>query len=106
MRISDWSSDVCSSDLGLDTDSEIRMLRAARRLGELRDVQVATTFLGAHALPPDYAGDVDAYIAHVVDALLPEVVRLDLADAVDAFCETIGFTAAQTERLFAAAQAR
>src|SRR3546814_6760776 len=79
------------------------MLRAARRLGELRDVQVATTFLGAHALPPDYAGDADAYIAHVVDAMLPEVVRLDLADAVDAFCETIGFTAAQTERLFEAA---
>src|SRR3546814_15409234 len=53
------------SGYGLDTDSEIRMLRAARRLGELRDVQVATTFLGAHALPPDYAGDADAYIAHV-----------------------------------------
>src|SRR3546814_20299978 len=79
------------------------MLRAARRLGELRDVQVATTFLGAHALPPAYAGDADAYIAHVVDAMLPEVVRLDLAAAVDAFCETIGFTAAQTERVFEAA---
>ncbi|MBB5705981.1 imidazolonepropionase [Sphingopyxis panaciterrulae] len=91
------------SGYGLDTDSEIRMLRAARRLGEVRDVRVSTTFLGAHALPPDYEGDADAYIAHVVDAMLPEVARLGLADAVDAFCETIGFTAAQTGRLFEAA---
>src|SRR3546814_4450501 len=86
------------SGYGLDTDSEIRMLRAARRLGEVRDVRVSTTFLGAHALPPDYECDADAYIAHVVDAMLPAVARLGLADAVDAFCETIRFTAAQTDR--------
>ena len=92
------------SGYGLDADSEIRMLRAARRLGEERAVRVATTFLGAHALPPEYAGDADAYIAAVADTMLPEVARLGLADAVDAFCENIGFTAAQTERVFAAAK--
>jgi len=92
------------SGYGLDTPSEIRMLRAARRLGEVRDVRVATSFLGAHALPPEYAGDADAYVAHVADAVLPEVARLGLADAVDAFCEGIGFSAAQTERVFEAAK--
>src|SRR3546814_18026072 len=91
------------SSYGLDTDSEIRMLRAARRLGEVRDVRVSTTFLGAHALPPDYEGDADAYIAHVVDAMPPQVARLGLADAVDAFCETSGLTAAPTGRLLESA---
>lgn len=92
------------SGYGLDTPSEIRMLRAARRLGDERDIRVATTFLGAHALPPEYAGDADAYIAHVADAMLPEVAQAALADAVDAFCEGIGFSAAQTERVFEAAK--
>ncbi|WOF45284.1 imidazolonepropionase [Sphingopyxis indica] len=92
------------SGYGLDTPSEIRMLRAARRLGEARDVRIAATFLGAHALPPEYAGDADAYVAHVADAMLPEVARLGLADAVDAFCESIGFSAAQTEHVFEAAK--
>lgn len=92
------------SGYGLDTASEVRMLRAARRLGTERPVQIATTFLGAHALPPEYAGDADGYIAMLVDEMLPEVARLGLADAVDAFCEGIGFTPAQTERVFAAAK--
>ncbi len=92
------------SGYGLDTASEIRMLRAARRLGSERPVRVATTFLGAHALPPEYAGDADGYIAMLTDMMLPEVARLGLADAVDAFCEGIGFSAAQTERVFDAAQ--
>lgn len=91
------------SGYGLDTASEIRMLRAARRLGEERSVRIATTFLGAHALPPEHAGDPDAYIASIVDTMLPEIARLGLADAVDAFCESIGFTAAQTQRVFDAA---
>lgn len=90
------------SGYGLDTDSEIRMLRAARRLGSERPVRVATTFLGAHALPPEYANDADGYIALVADTMLPQVVGL--ADAVDAFCESIGFTPAQTERVFESAQ--
>lgn len=92
------------SGYGLDTASEVRMLRAARRLGTERPVEIATTFLGAHALPPEYAGDADGYIAMLVDEMLPEVARLGLADAVDAFCEGIGFTPAQTERVFAAAK--
>ncbi|GLK44656.1 MULTISPECIES: imidazolonepropionase [Novosphingobium] len=91
------------SGYGLDRDSEIRMLRAARRLGEERAVSIATTFLGAHALPPEFAGDADVYIALLCDEVLPEVAALGLADAVDAFCEGIGFTPAQTERMFAAA---
>lgn len=92
------------SGYGLDTASEVRMLRAARRLGTERPVEIATTFLGAHALPPEYAGDADGYIAMLVDEMLPEVARLGLADAVDAFCEGIGFTPAQTERVFEAAK--
>lgn len=90
------------SGYGLDTDSEIRMLRAARRLGSERPVRIATTFLGAHALPPEYAGDADGYIALVADTMLPQIVGL--ADAVDAFCEGIGFTPAQTERVFESAR--
>lgn len=92
------------SGYGLDTDSEIRMLRAARRLGEERPVTITPTFLGAHALPPEYAGDADAYIDAVANEILPEIARLGLADAVDAFCETIGFTPEQTARVFDAAK--
>lgn len=93
------------SGYGLDTDCELRMLRAARRLGTERPLSVVTTFLGAHALPPEYAGDADSYIAMIADTMLPEVARLGLADAVDAFCEGIGFTPAQTTRVFEAAKA-
>lgn len=92
------------SGYGLDTSCEIRMLSAARRLGKERSVRIATTFLGAHALPPEYTGDADGYIAMIVDTMLPEIARLGLADAVDAFCEDIGFTAAQTQRVFDAAR--
>ncbi len=91
------------SGYGLNTDSEIRMLRAARRLGEVRPVRVAATFLGAHALPPEHADDADEYIARVANEMIPEIARLGLADAVDAFCEGIGFTAEQTARVFDAA---
>jgi imidazolonepropionase len=91
------------SGYGLDRDSELRMLRAARRLGETRPVSIATTFLGAHALPPEYANDADGYIDMLCDEVLPRVAALGLADAVDAFCEGIGFSVEQTERMFAAA---
>lgn len=91
------------SGYGLETETEMRMLWAARRLGELRPVRVRTTFLGAHALPPEFAGDADGYIDHICSFMLPTVARAGLADAVDAFCEGIGFTAEQTARLFSAA---
>lgn len=90
------------SGYGLDTDTEVRMLRAARRLGTERPVRIASTFLGAHALPPEYADNADGYIAMVADKMLPQV--LGLADAVDAFCEGIGFDLVQTERVFQAAK--
>ncbi len=91
------------SGYGLDAESEIRMLRAARRLGAERPVRIETTFMGAHALPPEYAGDADGYVAMLCDDLLPQVAASGLADAVDAFCEGIGFTPEQTRRVFEAA---
>jgi imidazolonepropionase len=93
------------SGYGLDRDSELKSLRAARRLGEVRPLSVSTTFLGAHALPPEAKGDKDAYIAAVCDDMLPAVAAAGLADSVDAFCETIGFTPAQVARVFQAAKA-
>jgi imidazolonepropionase len=93
------------SGYGLERETELRMLRAARRLGRERSVNITTTFLGAHALPPEYAGDADGYVAAVCDEMLPAVAAEGLADAVDAFCEGIGFTPAQTARVFEAAHA-
>ncbi len=92
------------SGYGLDVDTEIKQLRVARAIAEQAGVNLRTTFLGAHALPPEYAGEPDKYIAFVCDEALPAVAAAGLADAVDAFCETIGFNAAQTERIFAAAR--
>jgi imidazolonepropionase len=88
------------SGYGLDVATELRLLRIARRLGELLPITVRTTFLGAHAIPPEYAGDADAYVTMLCDELLPRVAAEGLADAVDAFCETIAFSPAQTERVF------
>jgi imidazolonepropionase len=93
------------SGYGLDTESEMRTLAAARRLAERLPVTVRTTCLAAHALPPEYAGRADAYIDLVCEEILPRVAEAGLADAVDAFCERIAFNAAQTERVFAAATA-
>jgi imidazolonepropionase len=93
------------SGYGLDIASELAMLRAARRIGRERPLGVATTFLGAHALPPEYADNADGYVAMVADEMLPAIAQAGLADAVDAFCEGIGFSPAQTERVFAAARA-
>lgn len=91
------------SGYGLDTASEVKSLRVARRLGRDLPLTVATTFLGAHALPPEYADRSDAFIDAVVSDMMPAVAREGLADAVDAFCEGIGFTPAQVERVFQAA---
>ena len=88
------------SGYGLDLENEAKMLRAARTLGEMRKVSVVRTFLGAHALPPEANGDKDRYIDQVCREQLPEIARLRLADAVDGFCDTIGFTVEQTARVF------
>jgi imidazolonepropionase len=93
------------SGYGLDLATERKMLRAARALGEQRDVRVSKTFLGAHAVPPEFAGRADDYITEVCEAMLPAIASEGLADSVDAFCEGIGFSAEQTERVFAAAKA-
>lgn len=92
------------SGYGLDLDTEIRMLEAARELGRLYPVTVRTTFLGAHALPPEYAGRADDYIDFVCRTVMPEMKSKGLADAVDAFCETIGFTKDQTRKVFETAK--
>lgn len=92
------------SGYGLDLASEAKMLRAARRIGRERPLRVSTTFLGAHALPPEYADDPDGYIDLIASEMLPAIAQEGLADAVDAFCEGIGFSPAQTQRVFAAAQ--
>jgi imidazolonepropionase len=93
------------SGYGLDLPSELGMLRAARRLGETRPVSITTTFLGAHALPPEANGDKDAFITQLCDEVLPAVTRQKLADAVDGFCEGIAFSPAQISKMFAAAKA-
>jgi imidazolonepropionase len=92
------------SGYGLDLDSEEAMLRAARRIAELMPVRVASTFLGAHALPPEFAGRPDDYIGHLCATVLPALAGQGLVDAVDGFCERIGFSNAQVERVFDAAQ--
>ena len=92
------------SGYGLDLASEQRMLRAARRIGDTLPVRVATTFLGAHALPPEFAGRPDDYVNEVCERMLPALAADGLVDAVDAFCERIGFSHDQTARVFAAAR--
>lgn len=91
------------SGYGLDFDNERKMLRVARLVGEQLGIGVRTTFLGAHALPPEYAGNADGYIDAVVD-WLPRLHAEGLVDAVDAFCERIGFSFEQTRRVFVAAR--
>ena len=92
------------SGYGLDFDNERKMLRVARRIGDALGITVRTTYLAAHALPPEFAHDPDGYIEAVVQ-WLPRVHEEGLVDAVDAFCEGIGFTPAQTRRVFDAARA-
>ncbi|WP_448101839.1 imidazolonepropionase [Luteibacter jiangsuensis] len=93
------------SGYGLEPDAERRMLRAARRIGEELGIDVRTSFLGLHALPPEYAGRRNDYVSLVCDIMLPSLAAEELVDAVDAFCEGIGFTAEETERLFKKAAA-
>ncbi|MET0194311.1 MAG: imidazolonepropionase [Hyphomicrobiaceae bacterium] len=92
------------SGYGLDTETEARQLRAARTLAKQRPISVATTFLGAHALPPEADGDKDVYIARLCAQMLPAIAAEGLADAVDAFMEGIAFSGAQTARVFEVAK--
>lgn len=105
-RLAQWEREGATvievkSGYGLDHDTELRMLGAARRL---QGLEVRTTFLGAHALPPEYKGRADDYIDLVCD-VLEEGARQGLIDAVDAFCERIAFTPRQTRRVFEKARA-
>ena len=93
------------SGYGLDRDSELRMLRVARRIGDTLGIGIRTTLLSAHALPPEYVGRADDYIDLVCNDIIPAAAQAGLADAVDAFCEKIAFTPAQTRRVFEAARA-
>lgn len=88
------------SGYGLDLDNELKMLRVAQRIGEITGLTVIKTFLGAHALPPEFAGRQADYVRHVCDDMLPAVANAKLADAVDVFCERIAFTEEQTRRIF------
>jgi len=92
------------SGYGLTVDDELKQLRAARRLAQMRPVDVRTTLLGAHALPPEYEGRQADYVALVANELIPRAAKEKLADAVDAFCEKIAFTPAETETVFASAK--
>ncbi len=92
------------SGYGLNLDSELKMLKVARRLGETLPIKVSTCLLGAHALPPEFAGRSDDYISWVCDQLIPAAVEHKLADAVDVFCEGIGFSTEQSERVYRAGQ--
>ncbi|MGA9796415.1 MAG: imidazolonepropionase [Rhizomicrobium sp.] len=91
------------SGYGLSLADELKMLRAAKALAAKRKVRVVTTFLGAHALPPEANGDKDKYVALVCNEMIPAVAREKLADAVDAFCENIAFSPEQTAHVFEAA---
>ena len=93
------------SGYGLDLDTEMRMLRVARRLGDTLPVTVMPTYLGAHALPPEFHGRSDDYIEFICRKVLPRVADQGLAMAVDAFCETIGFSVPQVRRVFETAEA-
>ena len=92
------------SGYGLDLENERKMLRVARRIGQLLGISVRTTYLAAHALPPEYRDNADGYVDALID-WLPQLHAEGLVDAVDAFCESIGFSPAQTRRLFEAARA-
>ncbi|WP_339855030.1 imidazolonepropionase [uncultured Nisaea sp.] len=92
------------SGYGLDIETELRMLRAARRIGKERPVRVRTSFLGAHAVPAEYKDRADAYIDKICLPALTKAAEEGLVDAVDGFCEGIAFSPAQIERVFKRAQ--
>ena len=92
------------SGYGLDRDTEMKMLKVARELSQWRPVDVVTTYLGAHALPPEFKDDRTGYLDLVCTQVLPAVAKAKLADAVDAFCEGIAFSVDETRRVFEVAK--
>ncbi len=92
------------SGYGLSVADEMKMLEAARDLGKSRAIGIAATFLGAHALPPEFAGRADDYISLICDEMIPAIAQAGLADAVDGFCENIAFSPAQIRRVFETAR--
>jgi len=92
------------SGYGLDVENELKMLSAARKMGLNKNIDVIPTFLGAHALPPEFADDSEGYIDLIINQMLPKVAELKLANVVDGFCETIGFSHHEIERVFKAAR--
>jgi imidazolonepropionase len=92
------------SGYGLDLDAERKSLTVARRLAKRRNVAIRATFLGAHALPPEYANKRGAYVDYIADTMIPTLANEGLIDAVDGFCETIAFTRDEIARVFAAAR--
>lgn len=91
------------SGYGLDFVSELKMLQVAKKLGEEHNVQVKTTLLAAHAVPPEYKDNADKYVDIICTEIIPKIADLKIADCVDAFCEGIGFSYEQTKRVFDAA---
>jgi imidazolonepropionase len=92
------------SGYGLRLNDEVKQLTAARDLEGRRPIKICTTFLGAHAVPPEFDGDPDGYISEVCNVMIPRIAKADLADAVDIFCESVGFSRTQAARVFAAAR--
>jgi imidazolonepropionase len=92
------------SGYGLDVDTEIKMLEVARQLGDTSDLTIRSTLLAAHSIPPEFTDDPDAYVDLICGRLIPEVAERNLADAVDAYCESIAFNAEQVSRVFEAAR--
>ncbi len=93
------------SGYGLDLQNELKMLKVARALGERLGIRIKTTFLGAHAVGPEFNGNSKAYVDYMCQEMIPAVKESQLADAVDVFCESIGFTLAETEQIFECAKA-
>ena len=92
------------SGYGLDRETELKMLKAARQIQSERPIRVVTTFLGAHAVPPEYKDDPDTYIDTICIPTLHDANNEGLVDSVDAFCENIAFDADQVERVFQSAK--
>ncbi|WP_419419066.1 imidazolonepropionase [Legionella sp. D16C41] len=104
MRAEGVTTVEIKSGYGLDLASEIKMLTVARRLESLSGMRIKTTFLGAHAIPPEFINNSQGYVDYLCQEMLPAIAELGLADAVDVFCETIAFSYKQTEQLFLTAK--